>query len=143
MARILIVLAIVSVAILVYTIVDIAAIPRSRVKHMPKTLWIIVSIFGLVFGSVLWFTLGRARKGEVVPGAGRPLGPDDDPAFFDGVEARRLSREQEARIRDLERQLADLDEAEEPEYPASRGDAAGGAGDAGRGEPDDEPKRTP
>ena len=58
-----------------------------------------------VIGAVLWFTLGKDR-GKAKPVV-RQTAPDDDPDFL-----RRLGteKEQEERIRRLERELADLDD---------------------------------
>ena len=107
-------------AIMVFSIVDIATIDRSRVRNLPKGVWIFLVIITSVLGTILWFTIGRARKGQAGP-AGRPssrprpVGPDDDADFIDNIEQRKRNREQEARIRDLERQLRDLDDEPKPE----------------------------
>jgi len=137
MARLIVPLLLTAIA--VFSIVDIATISRERVKHIPKALWIIFVIIGSVIGSIFWFLFGRARRGEVARPAKRaPLGPDDDPRFFDDVEQRRRSAEQKDRIRDLERQLAELDddapsgERPSPDLPGS--DLPGGE------RPSDEPK---
>lgn len=98
---------------MVFSIVDIAMTDRARVRYLPKTVWIIFVIIASVLGSILWWTIGRERKGSARAKAA-PLGPDDDPKFLDGVEQRRVNREQADRIRDLERQLAELDDDEQP-----------------------------
>ena len=89
-------------------------------RHLPKTVWIILVIVTSILGSILWFAIGRERKGQGgMPAApGRkpsPMGPEDDPKFIDNIEQRRRNREQEERIRDLERQLRDLDDEPKPE----------------------------
>lgn len=116
-----VILPLVLTAIMVFSIVDIATIDRSRVRHLPKAVWIILVIIASVLGSILWWTIGRARKGQggvgARPGA-RPrpvVGPEDDPRFIDNIEQRRLNREQEQRIEDLERQLRELDDESKPE----------------------------
>ncbi len=106
-----VVLPLILTAVAVFSIVDIATIDRERVKYMPKALWIILVIITSVIGSIIWFLSGRARRGEVGRQAKRaPLGPDDDPTFLDTFEQRRRNEEQKDRIRDLERQLAELDD---------------------------------
>lgn len=100
-------------AIMVFSIVDIVVIDRSRVKHLPKAVWILLVVLLFVVGSALWFTLGRARLNEGRGGGtsssapGPALGPDDDPEFLSRI-AHDLEREQ--RIRELEEKLAELDD---------------------------------
>jgi hypothetical protein len=101
----------IAAGVLIYTVVDIALIDRTRVKGLPKILWIVVVIVLPVIGAVLWFLLGRERLSERGPGGGSvrrgPRAPDDDPEFL-----RKLSREQaqDERIRDLEERLRDIDD---------------------------------
>ncbi len=97
-------------AVMVFSIVDILAIDRSRVRHLPKFVWVVLVIFLSAIGSALWFTLGRERlNGGRGPSstAGPALGPDDDPEFL-----RRIAHDQEReeRIRKLEEKLAELDD---------------------------------
>jgi len=115
-----VILPLVLTAIMVFSIVDIATIDRDRVRHLPKAVWIILVIFTSILGSILWFAIGRERRGQggspARPSARpRPRGPEDDPGFLDNIEQRRVNREQEERIRDLERQLRDLDDDSKPE----------------------------
>jgi len=114
-----VILPLVLTAVMVFSIVDISTIDRSRVRHLPKAVWIILVILTSILGSILWFAIGRERRGQggshAVPGRKpRPLGPEDDPNFIDNIDQRRLNREQEERIRDLERQLRDLDDEPKP-----------------------------
>lgn len=107
--------------IMVFSIVDIALIDNSRVRHLPKPFWILLVILLTLVGSILWFTLGRERaeprhhgRYRDAPQGPRPapaLGPDDDPDFLD-----RLARDKarEDRIKELERKLAELDDDNKP-----------------------------
>ena len=75
-------------AVMVFSIVDILAIDRSRVRHLPKFVWVVLVIFLSAIGSALWFTLGRERlNGGRGPSstAGPALGPDDDPDYHRGL----------------------------------------------------------
>lgn len=96
-------------AILVFTLVDLAMIDSSRVRALPKFAWILIVILLPVVGIALWFFVGRERLDGSRGGrsARRPTAPDDDPEFLS-----RLNREraEEERIRDLERQLGELDD---------------------------------
>lgn len=95
---------IVAVVLLVAAIVDIVRIEPNRVRALPKPLWAVIAIGIVVIGPILWFALGREplqpRR------APKPVAPDDDPEFL-----QRLAREkeQEQRIRDLEKKLSELD----------------------------------
>ena len=103
-------------AVMVFSIVDISTIDRSRVRHLPKAVWIVLVIVTSVLGSILWFTIGRVRRSQMPRGGkAAPVGPDDDPRFLDDIARRDRDREQEERIRDLERQLRDLDDESKPE----------------------------
>jgi len=101
----------VAAAVLIYTVVDIALIDRSRVKGLPKILWVLIVIVLPIIGAVLWFLLGRERLSERGADGGSvrrgPRAPDDDPEFL-----RKIGREaeQEERIRDLEQRLREIDD---------------------------------
>ena len=50
-----------AVGLTIFTVIDIALIDRSRVKGLPKLIWILICIVLVVIGPVLWFLLGRER----------------------------------------------------------------------------------
>ncbi len=105
----------VAVGLTIFTVIDIALIDRSRVKVLPKLVWILICIVVVVIGPVLWFLLGRERlidprkAGSFGPRPRRrgPVAPDDDLEFLG-----KISREsaQEKRIRDLEERLREIDD---------------------------------
>ncbi|RQP10412.1 MAG: hypothetical protein EAS51_08985 [Microbacteriaceae bacterium] len=104
---------IVAVVLLVAAVVDIVRIEPDRVRALPKPLWAVIAIGIVIIGPILWFALGRERL-QPRPAAG-PVAPDDDPEFL-----QRLAREkeQEQRIRDLEKRLSELDgDDETPKNP--------------------------
>ncbi|GAA1221250.1 PLDc N-terminal domain-containing protein [Rhodoglobus aureus] len=105
MPRLLVVLAFALVAVDVFAVVDVILIDRSRVRAMPKVLWVLVILLLPVIGVVLWFMLGKARSAGV--GRTRTVAPDDDPDFLRKM---RVKEEQDERIRRLEQELADLDD---------------------------------
>ncbi|WP_067194654.1 PLD nuclease N-terminal domain-containing protein [Microbacterium sp. XT11] len=104
MARLLIIGGFLAVVFWVFSIVDCAAQPATRHRGVSKSAWIAIVILIPVIGGVLWFALGRRRRAD---GEGERLrAPDDDPEFL-----RSLSRsEQDARIAQLEAELARLDD---------------------------------
>lgn len=105
MPRLLVVLAFALVAVDVFSIVDVVLTDRSRVRALPKPLWILVIVLLPVIGVVLWFMLGKARSTS--SGRTRTVAPDDDPDF---LRTMRAKEEQDERIRRLEQELADLDD---------------------------------
>lgn len=109
MSRLLPIAFIVWVAFTVFSIVDIALIERNRIRGLPKPAWIVLVALVPIVGGVLWWAVGRVRRGEAAVGGSRrgPVAPDDDPEFL-----RRLAREKamEDRIEQLERELRDLDD---------------------------------
>jgi len=117
-------------AIMIASIIDIAMIDRSRVRHLPKTVWILAVILLSVIGTILWVGLGRGRPDRSDTTSPlrpkRPVAPDDDPNFIDTLAAQR-QREIDERIKEIERQLAEL-EAEEEAQGAERTERDGDQG---------------
>ena len=101
--RWLLILAVVVVVATIYAVIDCAMMAHDRVRGLSKPVWLIVILLLPVLGLILWFTIGRARAGQVVR---QRLAPDDDPAFI-GTLGR--DKEQDERIRRLEEELASLD----------------------------------
>lgn len=53
--------------LMVVALIDAIRIDDSRVKHMPKVVWILLIIFIPLLGIVLWFALGRSYEGASRP----------------------------------------------------------------------------
>jgi hypothetical protein len=87
-----------SLALLVYAVLDVITTPRDAVKVLPKPLWLLL-VLAPVAGPVLWFLFGRPPRGtarkSLRPSAGAP---DDDEEFL--RELRRRAEEQRRRARD-------------------------------------------
>ncbi|BDZ40560.1 PLD nuclease N-terminal domain-containing protein [Microbacterium suwonense] len=113
MARFLIIGGFLAVVFWVFSIVDCAAQPATRHRGVSKAVWVLIVVLLPVIGGVLWFTLGRLRAGEVDTGYVVP--PDDDPRMF----RRADNAEQDARIRELEAELARLDDESDGADPRS------------------------
>lgn len=109
MPRVWLVLAVIAVALTIFTIVDVILTDRGRVRGVPKIVWVLVAILPVV-GAILWFTVGRApasaTRAPLSYGA-----PDDDVAFLRDLSNR---EDQDERIRRLEQELADLDDDSTP-----------------------------
>lgn len=116
MPRLLLGLAVIVVVVTIYAVVDCALMTNSRVRGLPKPVWIAVILLLPVIGLILWFLIGRGRKNPTV--AAGPRAPDDDPAFLGQIGR---DAEQDERIRKLEEELAALDS----ESPDADGPAAG------------------
>jgi hypothetical protein len=91
-----------SLALLVYAVLDVVTTPRDAVRVLPKPLWVLL-VLPPVVGPVLWFAFGRPPRGtarqSLRPGAAtEPGAPDDDEEFL--RELRRRADEQRRRARD-------------------------------------------
>jgi hypothetical protein len=91
-----------SLALLVYAVLDVVTTPRDAVKVLPKPLWLLLVLPPLV-GPLLWFFFGRPPRGKAgqskAPGADTgAAAPDDDEEFL--RELRRRADEQRRRARD-------------------------------------------
>jgi hypothetical protein len=101
LVRVLFALAVIAVAIDIYTIADIALTARNRLRSLNKFVWIVIVIVIPVVGAILWFVLGKSRASSV----NSVLGADDDPNFQSpGSET---SRDRIARLEDELRRLDD------------------------------------
>ena len=80
MPRILLAIAVIYVAVLLYTVFDIALRDKSGIRVLAKPLWVLVAIVLPVIGILLWFFFGRVNPGAQRPRPG--LAPDDDPEYL-------------------------------------------------------------
>jgi Phospholipase_D-nuclease N-terminal len=78
MARLVVGVVIAALVFTIFALVDCALTERTRVRGMPKALWLLVVLVLPVLGGVLWFLIGRG------PLRRRSLPPDDDPTFLGG-----------------------------------------------------------
>jgi len=128
--RVLLILALAAVIFWVFSIVDAAVQPPARHRGVSKPVWVVLVIVFPVVGGVLWFAVGRvsARQSRVVA-------PDDDADFLRGLGGskpsrpsagspsaadRRAQAEQDERIRQLEQELARLDDDDDPSHGSHR-----------------------
>ncbi|MGN6200756.1 PLD nuclease N-terminal domain-containing protein [Humibacter sp.] len=105
MIRVWLIVGVIAALFYIYSIVDCAMAERERVRGVPKAAWIPIVVVFAVIGGVLWFTVGRPRRGN--GGRVRTIAPDDDPEFLRNLER---DRRQQERIRRLEQELSDLDD---------------------------------
>ncbi len=105
MARLLVVLPFVVLALDVFAIVDVAFTEPRRIRALNKPIWVILIVILPVLGAILWLAVGKARRDR--DGEARSTAPDDDPAFLRNL---RRDEKQDERIRRLEQELADLDD---------------------------------
>jgi hypothetical protein len=105
MARLLVILPFVVLALDVFAIVDVILTDQSRVRALPKIVWVILIVLVPVVGALLWFFIGKERRDR--GGERRTIAPDDDPAFLRNL---RRDEEHEERIRRLEQELSELDD---------------------------------
>lgn len=118
------------IVLAIYAIIDCLQTPDDQLRSLPRFAWVVLILFVLVVGPVLWLIAGRARDGVARPRLAWPASPsargpdqrrptrrfsapDDDPEFLSqlGRDHPRTS-EQDALLeqweRDLRRREADL-----------------------------------
>ncbi|GAB3605176.1 hypothetical protein GCM10027413_05850 [Conyzicola nivalis] len=105
MARFLVILPFVVVALDVFAVVDVILTETRRVRALNKVVWVVIIVLLPVIGALLWFFLGKERQDR--GGEPRQVAPDDDPNFLRNL---RRDEEQDERIRRLEQELAELDD---------------------------------
>ncbi len=69
------------VMLTIYCVVELAQTPGSRVRAMPRWLWLFTIICVPVVGPMAWLFAGRPTN-QPRP---RQLGPDDDDDFLRGL----------------------------------------------------------
>lgn len=102
MVRYLIIGVVIAVAFVLYALVDAAMTDAGRARGVSKPMWIILIVLLPVIGAVLWFTLGKGKRGQQ---ATPRRAPDDDPRFASS----RLSDPEIDALRELEERLKELD----------------------------------
>lgn len=112
MARYLIIAVVLAIAVIVYTLVDIATIDKRRVRTLPKAVWALIIVVLPLVGALLWFAFGRAKASSLKNSAA----PVHDPRFS----GKNLSSEElDDHVRELEERLRELEEETFPgEAPA-------------------------
>jgi hypothetical protein len=76
----------VPLALTIYAVIDAIQTEDTRVRHLPKIIWILLILVFTPIGAIAWLVTGRqhgpmrGRPGSRYPTA--PRGPDDDPDFL-------------------------------------------------------------
>lgn len=97
-----------AVAVVLYALFHAIFTPASKVRSLPKGVWILAIILLPVIGAGLWFWLGAPRverRTSPLRPVQRGLGPDDDPEFLRRLESQRRQKEREARLSEREAEL--------------------------------------
>jgi len=79
----------IALAMTIYAVIDAIQTEDTRVRHLPKLVWIALILLFPWVGAIAWFVTGRqrgplnGRRGPNYPTG--PRGPDDDPDFLRGL----------------------------------------------------------
>ncbi len=117
MVRLYTVLTVVDIAFMIFAFVDVLLTQDWRVRGVPKIVWLVIVLLLSPIGGILWFFVGKEPVDSPVARQHREVAPDDDPDFLARV---RMKDDQDERIRELERQLAELDD-EQPDSGDTKG----------------------
>lgn len=92
-----------TLALMVFALINIITISDDQVKYLPKFFWLIVVILLPVIGSVLWFTIGREWQGGIGLPRQRPATRTAPAHTWNAPPATPID------TRSTEQQMADLD----------------------------------
>jgi len=100
--------------VVILVLVDVITRDQSRIRHLDKTMWVIIVIIIPLIGSILWFTIGREwdrptdlgsfgdpRRAEAI----RPANARTTEDELAAVEREIAFHERQARIRRLEAEI--------------------------------------
>jgi hypothetical protein len=120
MARVLVFAGVAAAVLTVFAVVDCALTERSRVRALPKPIWIVVALVLPVIGPLLWLLIGRGPLPQRA--ARRVIGPDDDPEFLRPSRPTppAIAAPDDERWRALEQELANLDSDADDDGDAGR-----------------------
>jgi hypothetical protein len=126
--KVQIALFLVGLCLFVYCLVDAIRTPEDEVRHLPKTMWVLLVLFFPFVGSLAWLLAGRPQKAPRGPqrstsqfpeydrpGRAAASNPDDDEEFLRQV--RRRAEEQRRRLAE-ERKRDEQDGATPPDEKA-------------------------
>lgn len=95
-------ISLVTLAIMIFALVDIITRRDDQVKYLHKMVWIIIVILLPLIGSILWFALGREYDGGGIPLSRRPrTATAAAPAWTPPADTRTT----EQQLADLEREI--------------------------------------
>jgi len=82
MVRWAVIAAIITLALMIFSIIDCSRTSENNIRSLPKWAWLVIIIFVPAIGSIAWIIAGRPqgngrgrRKRKIVP-------PDDNPDFL-------------------------------------------------------------
>ncbi|ALQ30032.1 PLD nuclease N-terminal domain-containing protein [Glutamicibacter soli] len=121
MVRFIIFAALISVALMIYTVIECARSEAHQVRSLPKPAWFAVIVFLPLIGAALWFTLGRPLSAETST-AQTSRAPDDDEDFLRQLEVWRRQQQRDAELtareEELKRREADQQKNQSTERPS-------------------------
>ena len=85
------VVALVTVGIWLFCLLDAITTPALLIRHLRKGWWILLLVLFGALGAAGWLLFGRPRR---LPTEWADVGPDDDPEFLAGIRVKRSEEQQ-------------------------------------------------
>ena len=82
MVRWAVIAAIITLALMIFSIIDCSRTAESNIRSLPKWAWLIIIIFVPAIGSIAWIIAGRPKGNGRVRRKGKIVPPDDNPDFL-------------------------------------------------------------
>jgi hypothetical protein len=115
-------------ALWLFCIIDVITVDESRVRYLPKIVWLLIVLLIPDVGSIVWLAVGHTwesrasqpatRAGREFPEYDRPgrqaaTNPEDDEAFLRQLRARADAQRQQAQQAERERKAREAREQQD------------------------------
>jgi hypothetical protein len=109
-------LALATLALFIYCVVNVIQTPEAQVRNLPKVVWLLIVLFFPLVGSVAWLVAGRPDSGRARPAAyERPA-----PTFPEYDRPGRAAAADPAKDEEFLRQVRDRAEQQRRAYEEKR-----------------------
>jgi hypothetical protein len=60
--KVYLIISLLTLALLIFALVDLITSDNSQVKHLPKLVWVLIVLFFPLVGSIVWLLVGKDRS---------------------------------------------------------------------------------